>query len=143
MQDISLITPPSYHHKPGNYRLLVLAEPGLQHEVTEALRESWPDTVGLSVYFVDKVDAHTAEWLTFHIPFVNTVVLYVNALTPPEFVALAPLAEVNCVVEDGNTLTGGDVSDAMKMMLYHHAEATSAANLTEVLIAVGKAAASE
>jgi hypothetical protein len=126
VQDITLITSPSYHHKPANYRLLILAAPNLQNLITEILREVWPDS-GLSVYFVDKLEGSTAEWLSYHMAFAHRVILYVNATTPAEFLPLAMSPDVTCVVEDGA------VSEAMLMMLYHHAEATSAASLREML----------
>lgn len=133
MQDITLITSPSYHHKPANYRLLVLAAPSLQNLITEILREVWPDS-GLSLYFVDKLEASTAEWLSYHISFAHMVILYVNATTPAEFLPLAMSQDVTCVVEDGA------VSEAMSMMLYHHAEATGAASLREMLCQISHAA---
>lgn len=114
MQNIQLVTPPSFHHLSNHFKLLVIAASEFKDKMLDTLREQWPDS-GLLVYFVDSVEADTAVWLAYHIPFVDFAIIHVSDSLPPELLVVAANEEVHCTVEPGR------VSEGLQSMLMHHA----------------------
>lgn len=114
MQNIQLVTPPSFYHLSNHFKLLVIAAPEYKDKMLDTLREHWPDN-GLLVYFVDSVNADTSLWLAYHIPFVDFAIIHVSDTLAPELLVVAANEDVQCVVEPGK------VTDSLQCMLMHHA----------------------